>query len=76
MLMTRFVAGMFLAAMMVLGAGVVSAQAYPIKPIRIMDGPVGGTSDFFARFYAQGISGGLGQPVIVENRSGVIGNGR
>ena len=55
-------------AMMVLGADVVSAQNYPSKPIRIVTAGVGGTSDFMSRLIAQGISGPLGQPIIVENR--------
>jgi tripartite-type tricarboxylate transporter receptor subunit TctC len=58
--------------MTVLGCGAGHAQNYPTKAIRLMDGPVGGASDFFARFVGQGISGPLGQQVIVENSSGVI----
>ena len=53
-------------------ASAASGRAYPGRPIRILGGPVGGSSDYFSRFVAQGISGALGQPLIVENRSGVI----
>ena len=53
---------------MVLGAGVVSGQDYPSKPIRINTGAAGSGNDFTSRQIAQGISGPLGQPVIVENR--------
>jgi len=64
---------MFSVGLMVLGAGVVSGQDYPNKPIRIVTAVAGGGSDFTARLIAQGISGPLGQPVVVENRgSGVI----
>ena len=50
-------------------AGVhVSGQNYPNKPIRIVTSSAGGGSDFTTRQIAQGISGPLGQPVIVENR--------
>ena len=44
------------------------AQDYPSKPIRIVTAAAGGGSDFVARLLAQGISGPLGQPVVVENR--------
>ena len=49
-------------------ANLVFAQDYPSKTIRIITGSAGGGSDFNARTVAQGISGPLGQPVIVENR--------
>ncbi len=47
-------------------------QTYPSKPIRIYTATVGGSSDFISRLVAQGISGPLGQPVIVENRGGIL----
>ena len=68
MLMTRFVSWMLLAGLMIMGTGVVSGQDYPNKTIRIVTGGVGGSNDFLARIIAQGISGPLGQPVIIENR--------
>src|SRR3990170_1805340 len=72
MLNLRFVVWMFLVGV-VLDAGVVSGQDYPNKPIRIVTSSVGGGTDFVARQIAQGISGPLGQQVIVDNRpSGVI----
>lgn len=46
----------------------VLAQDYPSKPLRIVTAAAGGGSDFVARLLAQGISGPLGQPVVVENR--------
>jgi tripartite-type tricarboxylate transporter receptor subunit TctC len=50
------------------------AQAFPSKPIRlIVPFPAGGPSDLFGRALAQGMSDQLGQPVIVENVSGVGG---
>ena len=48
--------------------GTVCGQDYPNKPIRIVTAAAGGGSDFTARQLAQGISGPLGQPVIVDNR--------
>ena len=49
-------------------ATLVCAQDYPTKPVRIVTGSVGGGNDQIARQIAQGISGPLGQPVIVDNR--------
>ena len=48
------------------------AQSYPTRPIRIVSAEVGGGGDFAARLIARGISGPLGQPVIVDNRAGII----
>ncbi len=50
------------------------AQAYPSKPVKMIVGfPAGGPADIFGRALAQGLSAELGQPVIVENLSGVGG---
>ena len=50
------------------------AQAYPSKPVRlIIPFPAGGPADIFGRFLAQGMSTQLGQPVVIENVSGVGG---
>jgi tripartite-type tricarboxylate transporter receptor subunit TctC len=50
------------------------AQAYPNKPVRLIVGfPAGGPADIFGRALAQGMAAELGQPVIVENVSGVGG---
>ena len=70
MLRTRFVAGMLSVGLVVAGAGMVSGQDFPSKPIRIFTTTPGGGSDFAARIIAQGISGPLGQPVLIENRGG------
>ncbi len=51
----------------------VQAQDFPDKPIRIVTSGVGGGNDFAARLIAQGLSGSLGQRVIVENRPGASG---
>src|SRR5262245_8910139 len=49
------------------------AQDYPSKVVGIGVSAPGGGADFVARQIAQGISGPLGQPVIVEYRgAGVL----
>src|SRR5258708_1954807 len=50
------------------------AQIYPAKPVRMVIGfPAGGPADIFGRSLAHGMSADFGQPVIVENISGVGG---
>jgi len=47
------------------------AQVYPSKPIRILTAnSAGGTSDIFVRALGDELQRRLGQPIIVENRSG------
>jgi tripartite-type tricarboxylate transporter receptor subunit TctC len=51
-----------------------SALDYPTRPVRIIVGfPAGGVADIFARLLGQGLSERLGQPFIIENRSGASG---
>ena len=55
-------------------SGLVNAQAYPTKPVRIIvPFAPGGGSDFIARFTAQRLSGSFGSQVIVENKPGAGG---
>src|SRR5689334_3640469 len=67
MLKARLLTSMFAT---MLASGSIVAQHYPTKPVRIVTNAAGGGSDFIARLIAKGISGPLGQPVIVDNRSG------
>lgn len=65
----------FCAVLLALGASwttVVSSQEYPSRPIRIVTAPAGGGNDFSARLISRGISGPLGQQVIVDNRPTVL----
>ena len=51
------------------------AQAYPARPVRLISGYApGGINDLFARLMGQWLSEHLGQPFVVENRSGAGGN--
>ena len=72
MAVSRPVSVVFPVVMLVLGAGVVSGQNYPNKPIRIVTGAPGGNTDIVPRIISQGISGPLGQQVIIDNRGGII----
>ena len=64
-------AGMALAAW----AGLAQAQAYPVKPVRmIIAFPPGGPTDILARVTAQKLSEQLGQQVLVDNKPGAGGN--
>jgi len=48
-----------------------SAQNYPSRPIRIITAnSAGGTSDIFVRALGDELGKRLGQPIIIENRSG------
>jgi tripartite-type tricarboxylate transporter receptor subunit TctC len=71
MRISRLVVGVVSVGLMGLACGVFGQQ-YPNKPIRVITGTTGGGNDFQSRLVAQGISGPLGQPVIVENRAGNI----
>ena len=49
------------------------AAGYPNRPIRLISGSPGSTSDFSARFIAQKLTERWGQQVVVDNRPGAGG---
>lgn len=62
---------MLAVCMLLLGAGAVCGQQYPVKPIRFIVGSAaGGGTDFVARLMAHKLTEVLGQQIIVENRPG------
>ena len=61
-------------AVTVLGAGTVSAQQYPSKPVRIVVGfSAGGLADQIGRLFGDYIRRSTGQSGLVDNRGGVAG---
>lgn len=64
-------AGWMAAALIAASIGVLHAQTFPSRPVRvIMPFPAGGPSDVMMRAIAQELSGRWKQPVLVENRLG------
>jgi len=59
---------LLLLAVTVSTAAFAAAPAYPVKPVRVVTAGAGGGNDFVSRIIAQGLSGTLGQQVIVDNR--------
>src|SRR5215468_9746415 len=52
-----------------------SALDYPTRPVRLIVGYApGGATDILARLFGQWLSDRLGQPFVVENRTGAGGN--
>ncbi len=69
MLLPHCVVSWMLITPVMLVTSLTCSQSYPSKPIRMVTGGVGGSSDFVVRLVAQGLTDGLGQQVIVDNRS-------
>ncbi|MGZ8210655.1 MAG: Bug family tripartite tricarboxylate transporter substrate binding protein [Burkholderiales bacterium] len=70
--MGRFIAASFAAVVVFLGAGVVCAQEYPAKVIRIVTSPPGGSNDFASRLLVKGLAERAGWQLVVDNRPTVL----
>jgi tripartite-type tricarboxylate transporter receptor subunit TctC len=68
----------FALALALLGAGssaLAQSASYPSRPIKlVVPYPAGGPADLLARIVAEKITPRLGQPVVIENRSGAGGH--
>ena len=59
------------AATFAVTSGAAAAQEFPSKPIRVIAAASGGNADVLARFLQVGLSAGLGQQVVIDNRGAI-----
>ncbi len=72
--MNQLIAKSIFAALALVCASAVQAQSYPAKPVRVLIGfSAGSEIDVIGRLVAQKMSEGLGQQLVVENRTGAGG---
>jgi tripartite-type tricarboxylate transporter receptor subunit TctC len=64
---------MLLAAASAAASAAESPSAYPSRPVRLVTGSPGSTSDIVARFVAQKLTDRWGRTVVVDNRPGAGG---
>lgn len=70
----RTLCGAACGALLALSAGIVVAEDYPVRPIRIIVGfPPGGATDLVARILAPKLGDALKQQIVVDNRAGANG---
>src|SRR5688572_18504323 len=64
----------FVWALLAPGVGLTQTSDWPNHPIKFVVGyPAGGSADVVGRLFGDYLSRSLGQPIIVENRSGAGG---
>lgn len=57
-----------------LAVGSASAQTYPARPVRLLEGyGAGGAPDVLARLIGRWLSERLGQPIVIDNKPGASG---
>ena len=67
--------GFALAAAALVAAAAATAQTYPERPVRlVVPWPPGGSVDTTARYVNEQLGKELGQPIVIDNRSGATGN--
>jgi len=73
--MMRLVASLATCLVLLSGLTPNTASAYPTRPVTLILGfAPGGPSDVMARIFSKRLEQALGQPVVIENRSGAGGN--
>jgi len=73
--MMRLVASLVASLTLAVGLTPNAASAYPTRPVTLVLGfAPGGPSDVMARVFSRKLEQVLGQPVVIENRSGAGGN--
>jgi len=71
----RFQGFALAAAAALLAAAAATAQTYPERPVRlVVPWPPGGSVDTTARYLNEQLGKELGQPIVIDNRSGATGN--
>jgi len=65
----------FLLALALAACSLQASAQYPARPVRLMVGfAPGGPNDIIARAYGARLGDALGQPFVIENRTGAAGN--